>query len=1326
MTEEGAPPPEPEIASAEEVQAAELAAQKAQEEQQKLEKSLQIQVVDVSDAVTNNAIDHADEYIGEQTTQTGVRGFIKRIWKGNYARDYIRQREIHHGRQEIIASNNIFALDGGTEAEHANAVGAVVERFTQDYIHDGETNTALEEVENGQSLSEGLQGLVTAYARGEINDDALTEEKTRLINEFAGQVHETSRNKGLLLADNVIEVARNARAAVEHGIGEEAISAALSARTGDARTGVRTEAHQTATDKVLDKLYSTKVGSLVNEGTLALAAGVVASVTRMTTTKAGTALGATVGMGVGAGVLAGAREHQRIGQERRLHSRQRAEGQPAAEGASGKRREQMEETRYESLPAEQLTDLLGAASEALAAEPNIGSMAAALQIVGETQARVRLSDKEGIDLINYSDKTSVEDERLAMDIRLAQAKVALKSALESADEATLTELGIESPEDMAEALDGHVQEVYDVLEADMTAKDAVFNKLRRHRTAKMAAVGFVSAVVVGTAIQEARAAVMPSLRGVFENPDSAGTRRTLLAGLLRPNHSHFTGGRQAIGSGEQLSKNVQARLPEGYKLHEVAANHWELFDAKGKMVSKNVGFTQDGHLTAASSALLAKQGFKTNELADHYTTQHTEIHTITRSPDDYVNSHPEQFTHVERQLWYDNNTPHVFDKNELRMDWGGHNGTGIDAQGNYVFNVSRMLPNGSYHGMQAADAQNLIHEGKMGIALSVTKGTQKSVLMVKIDAQGNAVFDHNNPAYASLFETRDGSAHFTGAYAEAVQLTGTNARGETTMKMLATVVGEEHAKPITDTITNIVKDDHTRFITSFEAPAIKAPTPIEIPFVAPIYGRRGMEALGDKPRPTNPELVTGGYGGRSLEELRDWLKHDPSLLASRHEVVAEDGSKQWVEADGSPVERSVERERQVLETYIDKQRETNPAHVEAVERVVEAIAPMDDDCRVSINVPAWMEAKNLEHFLDEYLHQTDRAGNPIDLKLFEVNVLVNRKTGSEADNSVEVINTFVDEYQARTGKKPPVNYYDVELDPPYNNVGYARKLLTDAVVMRSVKRPDQKQPLYIETEDADLVNVDPQVVNNVITKMDAEPQLDAVRGVQDRAPEYLKDNDYLFIRRRAADFFEVLARNKRFRNPDQPNWDFTWNRIVTGGWNTAYSAEIYAQIGGYDVVVAGEDMSLGEKMTMVRGDGSRPNLEVVGKVPSRSDSSPRRFIHEIFNDKAAYEDFGNEEDNEAIREQSIEEMLDSISYYSRITDENQDDFTNYLNHQFAFLQSVTPTTADAIQLTKRMLFFLGLKKDDYTISTNGLEVQNWDNVRAALNSYRDRYEQRLV
>jgi hypothetical protein len=357
-----------------------------------------------------------------------------------------------------------------------------------------------------------------------------------------------------------------------------------------------------------------------------------------------------------------------------------------------------------------------------------------------------------------------------------------------------------------------------------------------------------------------------------------------------------------------------------------------------------------------------------------------------------------------------------------------------------------------------------------------------------------------------------------------------------------------------------------------------------------------------------------------------------------------------------------------------------------------------------------------------YTKQVDKQGNTLPANMYEINIVVNRKTGSPEDNTVAEIQRFIAD-QAAQGKEFNINYVNLEFDPPFNNVGHARKVVTDMTFLRSLQRAHQNKALYIESEDADLMRVDPLTVINLIDKLDSNPHLDAARGTQDRFPEKLMENDLLFLQRRLWDFTEPFLRRQKYRPGNNPRetWNFTWHRTITGGWNTGYTAEACAMIGGYDSTqVSGEDMSIGEKMTMIRGDGDMPNLDVVGTVPTRSDSSPRRFLGEVVTKVPAYQDFSNEAINKLIRETSLEDLLSQVSSVARITPENLGTFDGLFRGHYGSIKSLTPNEDAAKELYDSIMMWAGFKKEDYSYSKDSVEIHNWDNLKNALESYRER------
>ncbi|MDE2025324.1 MAG: serine/threonine protein kinase, partial [Patescibacteria group bacterium] len=428
-------------------------------------------------------------------------------------------------------------------------------------------------------------------------------------------------------------------------------------------------------------------------------------------------------------------------------------------------------------------------------------------------------------------------------------------------------------------------------------------------------------------------------------------------------------------------------------------------------------------------------------------------------------------------------------------------------------------------------------------------------------------------------------------------------------------------------------------------------------------------------------------------------------------------------------------------SYLDGEKTQSPWYYHYLEILqgTETMQPMADACRVAVNIPTWMEGRTIYDTLRRYVVQTDRQGNEIDPDLWEVNICVNRKTGTAPDNTVEEIQRLINDINGQRltqGQKPlHINYIDVEFDPPYNNVGNARKVITDMALMRSMARTGQTQQLYMESEDADLTSSDPHLISNLIHKMDTNPQLDAVQGTQDRMPEVLMQHDYLFVRRRLDDFRKLLLRDKRFRNVNDPSYNFRWNRIYTSGWNMSYTAEAYALIGGYHPLQEmGEDLEIGEKLSIIRGGPGKPNLDIVGSVPTRYDSSPRRFLSELLMQRHAYApgNFMDEEVNALIKNASLNELLANVQDFARITDANRPQFEKLILGTINWATVMVPKQFRE-QYIHDLMFWLGFKRGlvkgdgqvviepDYAITPKGVRITNWNNIERALHNYRTRH-----
>jgi hypothetical protein len=477
------------------------------------------------------------------------------------------------------------------------------------------------------------------------------------------------------------------------------------------------------------------------------------------------------------------------------------------------------------------------------------------------------------------------------------------------------------------------------------------------------------------------------------------------------------------------------------------------------------------------------------------------------------------------------------------------------------------------------------------------------------------------------------------------------------------------------------------------------------------------------------EVVTNRGSHEKYLELTAWLMQSPDRHCPVTPTTIGDTTI-WMDSHDQEVVRDVAKERSQIKRYLDDEAHRCPSYIAYLSELQSqpTMRPMSDKCRVSVFLPAWMEGKIIYNTLSLYEPQIAPGGIELDPDLWEMNILVNRKTGDPSDKSVDEIRRFVCDSASRRralGKSPiHVNFVDVEFDPPGNNVGNARKVATDLILLRSLARATQAGPLYLESEDADLEEVSPLLIYNVLTTMDENPHLDAVTGTQDRYPRELMQNDYLFLRTRIYTFRRLLLSRKEFRDPDDLNFDFRWNREITEGWNSAHSAEALALIGGCNPLSAtGEDLELGEKYSMVRGVNGKPNLDVIGRVPTRCSSSTRRCLASIILDKNAYlgGEFTNPYTNLMIRELSIEELLDRATAVARITPENTDVFDKLVSEEISWGVGKVPVYKQS-NFISRIMLFLGFDTGDYVINADKtVTVANWENVKTKLTEYRGKH-----
>ncbi len=458
----------------------------------------------------------------------------------------------------------------------------------------------------------------------------------------------------------------------------------------------------------------------------------------------------------------------------------------------------------------------------------------------------------------------------------------------------------------------------------------------------------------------------------------------------------------------------------------------------------------------------------------------------------------------------------------------------------------------------------------------------------------------------------------------------------------------------------------------------------------------------------------------TLESLQTWVGSHQELLDPYLPIEDGKGNIQWINDEGNPIERSVASERRWIDYYFATVALKRPEYVAYIQELTNSdhMGAMHADCRACVAIPSWLEGKNIYNLLCTYTQQKDATGRSIDPNLYEIAIIINRKKGTEPDETDGEIQRFMKD----TNYQYNIKYIDVELPSPFNNVGTARKILTDVLLYRSSHRSSQPSPLYILSEDADLTGVDPSTISKTIEVFDARPEVCALVGIQDRTPEILQQNDLLFLYARFKDFRQIVLRHSTHLFSGFEEMQFRFGSPVTGGWNSSFRAEELAHIGGYDPVRIREDLVIGERIRMIHGNSKNENPHVVARIPIRSDSSPRRFILALFEDMHAYNDsFSDEVYNKDLKTQPVEKLLELIQPFVRIED-NPGKFEEMFTVQYLSLLDLHCPSDIAIDIFHKIMWGLGFHRSDYDIEDDHIILRNTSRIQCLLDRYRRRHQ----
>jgi glycosyltransferase involved in cell wall biosynthesis len=420
------------------------------------------------------------------------------------------------------------------------------------------------------------------------------------------------------------------------------------------------------------------------------------------------------------------------------------------------------------------------------------------------------------------------------------------------------------------------------------------------------------------------------------------------------------------------------------------------------------------------------------------------------------------------------------------------------------------------------------------------------------------------------------------------------------------------------------------------------------------------------------------------------------------------------------VNRSLTEETSVIERYLAAQ----PADwISELETAAGALPIQSPQCRLSVLVPCRFEEHRIKDCLDALRSQNPKAN----AEQFEVLVLDNFFEGESPDATERLVR----EYALQQGLPYRLHCLRKVFRGDDTNFGMSlsRKFLADLTLLRCLKRPSRTAPLYIASMDADVVSVQARTLDAVVQYMDQKPWVDALRGMQDRQPEVLCQNSLLWLERRSWYIAEKLLSSRKYWPDRNPSANFTWHRNVTGGWNTYFSAQIYAAIGGHARIRFLDDVDIGNRISVLRaGADTKPNFEVrsIERLPMRMSSSPSRFMHALIKDADPYSgddnyaSFYDAEVEEVVKRNDIPALLEMMKPTADPHGPARAKYDAVLQRVHSALVDIDPVRADA--LMRSVMMHLGFARSDYELATSTLKVASYVNFQATVQANRRRYQ----
>lgn len=1129
------------------------------------------------------------------------------VWTGNIMREHVRRNEhdnvVREMREARGGLGSVMAPKGVNEAAAQAEDQSLIQRFSHELdrsvLHHGEQKTNISENTEYQAVEQEIKGLVRELVAGNFADDAsFIEARNRVLDRVSREHPEIVANS-MMYAENLRQVANRVReSADETGASTDRLIDDMKVYVDIARTGVRGEIQHDRLERVAGALRGRSTDILVNEGVVATAASIAMSVSKVFGRKLTSSTLRIGAVGAGAGLWAAGRERRAFHQEYRQHSRQAAMG----ETFEGARRAEIEQARIETVSANHLTDTLnsnifvnGNPAEGIRDDVDQESFNTALLALAQARITTNASDAYNMDLISYTSAETIESERLALDIAIAEAQIALQRIAAANPD---LEVNIGNGDTSVEnAVNGLHMLIHENMSTDIQGSVDTFKEVRRMRAFKAARNAMVFGVAIGTIVEEVSSLVNPAQQGLIEsafNGNKGATSESLLNGIIDNPFAEKSGS----GSGNILNADEIARfesthdqstgwitktngLPEGYEFEIDSENHvMHLVDHKGNTIVEDIDIDEARRFTDAGIAQLEEAGIKVNKEIMTFDTTETITKTVTDA--EFVNNHPELVTNVHRELWYGNDTPApIFDQNELRTHWVGN---GVDAEG-YKLSMGAMTEDGSWWGEESAAAHALAEQGKLKYFLSASDGTQSTPFVFDINPEnGQILIPHDHPAAALFGTDENGHAVLKGRFGEVAEVRGVNQYGVTEIRPLATHVGDGMPS-LNDTITTGGKIDGAVYDLEFEAPIpIEAPSANGLPpdgLFMPFVPRAGLENKKDDNPNVYPPYgygygygyggVGGGYGIHTPEQIENLVNETIPILREDPQAIV-------------PIDKATSWYSDLLDNHYGKEYGDRLRDEIKSSSVLNSV---DNNTKAILTIPveAITEGDNIYKTLALYAKMSDEelASTKIILHL---NHLGSKVKGREEQNRIDFTKS---EIARALGDFPRLQVHmlestwtDQQLAEGGGLVGYAVRKMYDMAILVSDEaakagRIDPDHEIVMIRNDADPNGIYRNYLANMVKAVN-RPDRDGAVGKFKWGIEQSGDLPGLaFATKIMSGLANIAARSVQDTN-------YGW--MGTSGANTSVRISTLAGVGsiGFDSFTGAgsDDQMLGRRIRAVR------------------------------------------------------------------------------------------------------------------------------------------------